>query len=112
MFILKKKYYLIIENTKDINLKNIKKRNKFVIIYRNKKNLEKKENLLKFRKECKLKLIHFYVANDINLAIELSSDGLFLSSYNKSLKGLSVKKSNFRIIGSAHSSKEIYMKIR
>ena len=73
MFILKKKYYLIVENTKDINLKNIKKRNKFVIIYRNKKNSEKKENLLKFRKECKLKLIHFYVANDINLAIELSS---------------------------------------
>ena len=112
MFILKKKYYLIIENTKDIDLKNIKKRNKFVIIYRNKKNSEKKENLLKFRKECKLKLIHFYVANNINLAIKLSSDGLFLSSYNKSFKGLSLKKSNFRIIGSAHSIKEIYMKIR
>ena len=37
MFILKKKYFLIIESIKDIDLKNIKKRNKFVIIYRNKK---------------------------------------------------------------------------
>ena len=54
MFILKKKYYLIVENTKDIDLKNIKKRNKFVIIYRNKKNSEKKENLLKFRRTCKV----------------------------------------------------------
>ena len=35
MFILKKKYFLIIESIKDINLKNIKKRNKFIIIYRN-----------------------------------------------------------------------------
>ena len=50
MFIFKKKYYLIIESIKDINLKNIKKRNKFTIIYRNQKNLEKKEDLLKFRK--------------------------------------------------------------
>ena len=48
MFALKKKYYLIIESIKDINLKNIKKRNKFVIIYRNHKELEKKENIFNF----------------------------------------------------------------
>ena len=47
MFILKKKYYLIIESIKDINLKNIKKRNKFIIIYRNQK---KKENNRRFIK--------------------------------------------------------------
>ena len=92
MFILKKKYYLIIENIKDINLKNIKKRNKFVIIYRNNKNIDKEENLLKFRKICKLKSIKFFVANNINLAVKLSSDGIYLSSYNKSLKPLSQKK--------------------
>ena len=40
MFIVKKKYFLIIENIKDIDLKNIKIRNKFSIIYRNKKNNE------------------------------------------------------------------------
>ena len=47
MFALKKKYYLIIENIKDINLKNIKKRNKFVIVYRNLKNIEEKTQLIK-----------------------------------------------------------------
>ena len=37
MFTLKKKYFLIIESIKDIELSNIKKLNKFVIIYRNTK---------------------------------------------------------------------------
>jgi len=110
MFILKKKYYLIIESIKDIDLKNIKKRNKFVIIYRNSKNIDKEENLLKFRRICKLKSIKFFVANNINLAVKLSSDGIYLSSYNKSLRPLSQKKSNFEIIGSAHSNKEIFTK--
>ena len=40
MFAFKKKYFLIIENIKDIDLKNIKKRNKFIIIYRNNKKIE------------------------------------------------------------------------
>ena len=95
MFILKKKYYLIIENIKDIDLKNIKKRNKFVIIYRNNKNLDEIKNLLKFRKICKLK-----------------SDGIYLSAYNKSFKSLLLRKTNFKIIGSAHSIKEISAKVQ
>ena len=37
MTILKKQYYLYIENTNDIDLKKINKRYKFTIIYRNKK---------------------------------------------------------------------------
>ena len=41
MFVLKKKYFLIIESIKNIDLKNIKKRNKFTIIYRNLRNPEK-----------------------------------------------------------------------
>ena len=36
MFAYKNKYYLIIENIKDIDLSNIKSSNKFIIIYRNK----------------------------------------------------------------------------
>tara|TARA_A100001015_G_scaffold159861_1_gene177587 strand:+ start:174 stop:746 length:573 start_codon:yes stop_codon:yes gene_type:complete len=111
MFSLKKKYYLIIESIKDINLKNIKKRNKFVVIYRNHKNLEKRENILKFRKLCKLKAIGFYVANNIKLAISLNSDGLYLSAFNKSYRSLFYKKYNFKVIGSAHNIKEIFMKI-
>ena len=112
MFILKKKYYLIIESIKDINLKHIKKRNKFAIIYRNNKNLDDLKSLFKFRRICKLKSIEFFVANNVNLAVKLSSDGLYLSSYNKSLKSLSQRKRNFKIIGSAHSNKEIFIKTR
>ena len=48
MFVLKKKYFLIIESIKNINLKNIKKRNKFTIIYRNLRNTEKKDDLEDF----------------------------------------------------------------
>ena len=110
MFILKKKYYLIIETIKDIDLKNIKKRNKFVIIYRNNKSQDDLESLLKFRKFCKLKSIKFFVANNVHLAVALGSDGIYLSSYNKSLRALSLKKKNFEIIGSAHSNKEIFLK--
>ena len=69
MFIYKNKYFLIIESIKDIDLKNIKKREKFSIIYRNKKNLENLNDLLKFRRFCKIRSIKFYVANDTKLAI-------------------------------------------
>ena len=112
MFIVKKKYYLIIESIKDINLDKIKKLQKFSIIYRNPDKFEKKSELLKFRKKCKLKSIDFYVANNLRLATNLCSDGIYLSSHNKSFKALSQKKSNFHIIGSAHSQKEIYNKIK
>ena len=112
MIVLKKKYYLIIESIKNIDLKNIKKRNKFAIIYRNKKNSEKKRDLFKFRKSCKLKSIDFFVANNLNLAHELNSDGIYLSSYNKSFKPLLFKKLRLHIIGSAHSKKEIHLKIK
>ena len=53
MFIIKNKYFLIIENIKDIDLKNIKKRNKFFIIYRNNNKIDKLNDLLNFRQKCK-----------------------------------------------------------
>ena len=112
MFVLKKKYYLIVESIKDINLKKIKKRNKFIIIYRNLNNYENIAHLIKFRKECKLKSIDFFVANNINLAVNLNSDGLYLFSHNKSFRALFLKKPNFKIIGSAHTMKEIFMKVK
>ena len=112
MFALKNKYFLIIESIKDVDLKNIKKVKKFSIVYRSLKNSESKEDLLTFRKNCKLKSIDFYIANNLNLATYLNSDGIYLSSFNKSFKALSLKKFNFRIIGSAHSQKEIFMKLK
>ncbi len=112
MFALKKNYFLIIESIRDISLENIKIRNKFSIIYRKQKIIENKSDLLSFRKKCKLKAIKFFVANDINLALLINADGLYLSAFNKSLRFLSLKKSTFQIIGSAHNLKEIRMKIK
>ena len=110
MFIRKKKYFLIIESIKDIDLKNIKKRDKFSIIYRNKYNRENIYDLLNFRRFCKLKSIKFYIANNAKLAILLNSDGIYISAFNKSLKPLSLKKPNFNLIGSAHNLQEIAIK--
>jgi thiamine-phosphate pyrophosphorylase len=112
MFSKKNKYFLLIENIKDIDLKNIKIRNKFYIIYRNNNKIDNFKDLLKFRRKCRLKAIKFYIANNNNLAVSLNSDGIYLSSYNKSLNSLIYKKLNFEIIGSAHNFKEITLKIK
>ena len=110
MFTKKNKYFLLVENIKDINLKNIKIRNKFSIIYRNNKKVDNLNKLIEFRRKCRLKAVKFYIANNNHLAVMLNSDGIYLSSYNKSLKNLRYKKSNFEIIGSAHNFKEILLK--
>tara|TARA_B100000575_G_C23122306_1_gene649662 strand:- start:725 stop:1300 length:576 start_codon:yes stop_codon:yes gene_type:complete len=110
MFAFKKKYFLIIENTKDINLRNIKIRNKFIIIYRNNGKEEVFADLIKFRKSCKIKGISLFIANDTNLAVKLNSDGIYLSAKNHDFKPLNFKRRSFSIIGSAHNFKEIELK--
>ena len=110
MFIIKKKYFLIVENINDINLSDIKRYNKFLIIYRNNKNIVNIKDLLIFRKKCRLKFIKFYVANNLKLAIKLNADGIYLSSKNNDFKPLNIKKNDFDIMGSAHNFKEINLK--
>ena len=97
MFTKKNKYFLLIESIKDIDLKNIKIRNKFLIIYRNNKNIDNLDDLFIFRRKCKLKGVKFYVANNISLAVDLNSDGIYLSSFNKGLRILNYKKKKFEI---------------
>ena len=50
MFAYKNNYFLIIENTKDLDLENIKIQKKFTIIYRNKKDNESVDDIKRFRK--------------------------------------------------------------
>ena len=83
MTILRKQYYLYIENTNDIDLKKINKRNKFTIIYRNIKTNEKLEVIKNFRKKCQAKSVKFFLANDEQLAIKIRADGLYVSSFNR-----------------------------
>ena len=110
MFAFKQKYFLIIKNTNDINLNKIRSNHKFFIVYRNNEEQEKLHNLLKFRKQCKLKGFKFLIANNISLNIRLKTDGIYLSSYNKSFKPLFLKNKKKIIIGSAHNSQEIVQK--
>jgi len=112
MHAFKKKYYFLIQSIKDIDLSTIKKYKKIIIIYRNFGVKDKKSELIKFRMKCKLRLIKFFVANNIYLATLLKADGIYVSAHNKSLKFLNYKKSTFDIIGSAHNFKEIELKKR
>jgi len=108
MFIIKNNYYLYIKNTKDIDLNHIKKNKKITIIYRNEGIKEKSEDLCKFRKHCKAKSFKFYISNHISLFRICRADDLYLSSYNKK----TYLNKNLKLIGSAHSFKEINEKIK
>ena len=110
MFAFKKKYFLIIESIKDIDLRNIKKPNKFIIIYRVFQKYEKISELITFRKKCRLKGIRFFIANDLTLAVKIKADGAYLSARNISFKPLYLKRTKFSLIGSAHNIKEISLK--
>jgi len=111
MFSFKNKYFLIIESIKDIDLRNIKLINRYTIIYRNTHKIENIDKLVRFRRYCKSKKIDFYVSNDEKLTSDLKADGLYISAHNKNLRLAKLKKSNYKIIGSAHNIKELNIKM-
>ena len=102
------KYYFI--NKFDTN--NIDKQDKqTTIIYRNYSTKIDPSLILKIKSYCKKKSIKFYLSNNIKLAIKLNLDGVYIPSFNKSLKHLTYSyKRNFKIVGSAHNLKEIRIK--
>ena len=102
------KYYFI--NKFDTN--NINKQDKqTTIICRNYSTKIDPSLILKIKSYCKKKSIKFYLSNNIKLAIKLNLDGVYIPSFNKSLKHLAYSyKRNFKIIGSAHNLKEILIK--
>ena len=83
MFIIKNKYFFIIENIKDIDLKKLKLRNKFFIIYRNYKKYDEISDLLRFRQSCKSKDI-LLTNSKCSFALSVNSliDCTFLSLSN------------------------------
>ena len=104
-----RKYYFI--NKLDTN--NIDKQDKqTTIIYRNyTTKIVDQALILKIKKYCKKKSIKFYLSNNIKIAIKLDLDGVYIPSFNRSLKHLAYSfKKNFKIIGSAHNLKEVRIK--
>ena len=103
------KYYFI--NKLETN--NIDKQDKqTAIIYRNySEQTPNQELILKIKRYCKKKSRKFYLSNNIKLAVKLNLDGAYIPSFNKSLNHLAYSyKKKFRIVGSAHSLKEIRIK--
>ena len=105
MIIIKKKYYLYIENIKDLDIDLLKTNKKINIILRNIKN-NKIKDIIKFRKKCKNKKMKFFIANNPKFAITCKADGLYISAHNKKKYFININK-----IGSAHNLKEVNEKI-
>ena len=104
-----KKFYFIDEFNKD-HLKNLD--NNTVIIYRN-YNKKYDENLIfKIKKFCRLKNLKFFLANDVNLAIKLRLDGIYIPAFNKKINVIKSKMYDLICLGSAHNIKEINEKKR
>ena len=104
-----KKYYFI--SKFDTNI--IDRLNKqTIVIYRNYNLQAQDKNLIyKIYQYCKKKKFKFYLANNVRLAIKLNLDGVYLPSFNNSLKHLAYSyKKNFKILGSAHNLKQIRIK--
>jgi thiamine-phosphate pyrophosphorylase len=82
------------------------------IIYRNYNNINHLDNILELKKFCKKSRNEFYISNNIKLAIKFGLNGVYIPSFNNKInygKSYSLPKS-FKIIGSAHNSKEIIIK--
>jgi thiamine-phosphate pyrophosphorylase len=81
------------------------------VIYRNYKDTNRKENLIKIATACKKNGYQLFVSNDIKLALKVKANGIYIPSFNKTAKFSNLEKKNFTIIGSAHNQKEIKIKI-
>ena len=103
-----KKYYFI----NKFDPYHIKKLNKNIsIIYRNYNSTINVGLLIKIRNFCRKNRRKFYLSNNVKLALKLNLDGVYLPSFNKSLKHLNYQiKKDFLIIGSAHNLLEIRIK--
>ena len=103
------KIYYFIEK---FNLKELSNINKPInIIFRNYSNRNYLDDLIKTRNFCKKKGFNLYLSNNLNIALKLKLEGVYLPSFNKRTiyNNLNIIK-KFKIIGSAHNIAEIKVK--
>tara|TARA_B100000989_G_C19492818_1_gene450616 strand:+ start:942 stop:1505 length:564 start_codon:yes stop_codon:yes gene_type:complete len=102
------KYYFISDYDTNLIKYQSKKTNIIFRNYNNNLNIGKIKILRDF---CKKKGCHFFLSNNVKLAIKLELDGVYLPSFNKSFSHLSYRfKKKFIILGSVHSLKELNIK--
>ena len=103
------RYFYFIDTLKKEHIKNLNKN--IAIIYRNYNKKLNTNEINLFRKYCKFNGRKFFIVNDVKLALKLNLDGVYLSSFNKSLKINNYsKRINFIKIGSAHNLRDIRIK--
>jgi len=89
----------------------VNKNIKIGVVYRNYNDSNRLTELKKIAKACKEMRYPLFVSNNINLALKVKADGIYVPSFNKTLKLINREKKNLLVIGSAHNQKEIYEKI-
>ena len=102
-------YYFINE----INLSDLSKLGKDInIIYRNYEGKLSHNNLLILKKFCQVSKRKLFISNDIQCALKLKINGIYIPSFNKKINYVSSFNfpRNFEIIGSAHNFNEIQIK--
>jgi len=82
------------------------------IVYRNYDDENRENQLIKIAKGCKKSRYQLFVSNDIKLAYKFKADGIYIPSFNKTRNFINLEKKGLKIIGSAHSQKEIHKKIK
>jgi thiamine-phosphate pyrophosphorylase len=102
-------YYFFL---KDFNLEIQKKiiKNKIKnIIYYDLDNLNY-TYINKIKQWCKKQKIKFFIINNLKLATQINSDGIYFTSNYKKINCFLLQKKKFIVIGSAHNQVEYYYK--
>jgi len=103
------KVFLFVDEFDHITLSSLSKN--IDIIYRNYQTKIDKNILIKLKKFCKKSNRKFYISNNIKLAIQLNTDGVYIPSFNKNTNFSNINTyKKFHIIGSAHNKKEVAIK--
>jgi len=97
-------YYYISKFNRD----EIGKLNRFIsIIFRNYSNKLDEKEMKTMVSFCKKQRRKVYISNNLKIALKLDFDGIYIPSFNKTLKYKNIYKKKFEIIGSAHNTMEI-----
>ena len=99
--------------TDEYNKEIFKNKNQNIgIIYRNYNSENRESQLIKISHACKRMRYQLFISNDKRLVYKYKADGIYIPSFNKTGKFLNLERKPIKIIGSAHSQKEIQKKIQ
>jgi thiamine-phosphate pyrophosphorylase len=103
-------YFIFCDNlNKEIKEKISKFKNINLVYYNDNKEYSVIKTL-EIQRYCKKNKINFFITDNYRFGIKIGSDGVYLSSSNKSKKFFNFFNNKFKIIGSAHNQIEYFHK--